>query len=368
MRTLKPKRNKPREVHRSYTLKLYGNKAKVDTARYSQVKFNQYCNMFLGPLFFGKRKISTVGMGDLASKALNRSFEIIKKQRAATRATQQKANVPYAQKQGCYAKIYPSKSSFDYWVNVPNLWSKFGFVSLPAKSHRKLNEALRSDWKLSPYCEFKIINGNAYAVVFVSKERPKIRKPKDTIGCDVGYKYSVCRSDGHIGQNISKVIRRSKQIQSERRRQRHKISCKTKTAVKQILDLEAKKALRRSQSFSARLVVESQKRLAGLSTGRLHGWARGYFANRLKTLGQENGVEVIEVNPYQTSMTCFKCKAIDKQSRDKQAFKCTSCGHTDHADVNAAKNIASKATATSERVNSDQVVRIIRRISHAKSM
>ena len=37
---------------------------------------------------------------------------------------------------------------------------------------------------------------------------------------------------------------------------------------------------------------------------------------------------------------CSKCRKIDKQSRAKQVFKCTSCGNTVHADLNAARNIA----------------------------
>ena len=88
--------------------------------------------------------------------------------------------------------------------------------------------------------------------------------------------------------------------------------------------------------------VESPKRLANLSSGKLHGWARSYFANRLSILGKENGIPVIEVSPYRTSITCSKCQAIDKQSRvSRDRYECP-CGYKDHADINAAKNIARK--------------------------
>ncbi len=46
------------------------------------------------------------------------------------------------------------------------------------------------------------------------------------------------------------------------------------------------------------------------------------------------------VNPKHTSQKCHACKHTASESRVSQAaFKCVACGHSDHADVNAAKNI-----------------------------
>ncbi|MGI8305519.1 zinc ribbon domain-containing protein [Saccharopolyspora hattusasensis] len=40
------------------------------------------------------------------------------------------------------------------------------------------------------------------------------------------------------------------------------------------------------------------------------------------------------------------CRAVDPESRESQAvFRCTQCGHTAHADVNAAKNILAAGRA-----------------------
>lgn len=50
--------------------------------------------------------------------------------------------------------------------------------------------------------------------------------------------------------------------------------------------------------------------------------------------------KVVKVNPAYTSQTCSVCGLVDKESRKTQdKFKCTSCGHTENADFNAAKNI-----------------------------
>jgi len=54
----------------------------------------------------------------------------------------------------------------------------------------------------------------------------------------------------------------------------------------------------------------------------------------------ERGGKLVKVNPAFTSQTCACCGTVDKASRESQArFVCRSCGHEDHADVNAARNI-----------------------------
>ncbi|PCI92657.1 cytosine methyltransferase [Candidatus Aerophobetes bacterium] len=48
----------------------------------------------------------------------------------------------------------------------------------------------------------------------------------------------------------------------------------------------------------------------------------------------------VEVNPAYTSQKCSSCEKIDKNNRKTQSkFFCISCGYTENADINAAKNI-----------------------------
>ena len=55
------------------------------------------------------------------------------------------------------------------------------------------------------------------------------------------------------------------------------------------------------------------------------------------------GGYVIAVDPKYTSQTCSNCDCVDKKNRKTQAkFECMSCGYTDNADINAAKNILSR--------------------------
>jgi len=338
-------------VLRSYKLKLYGNKSKIDTARYTIMRFNQYTNMFLGRHFFGEKKISTKGMGELANTACYKSYNIIKSLKRLQKKTKIKTNVPYVKNLGAPAHIYKSENStFDYWVFVSNLWTKRDRVKLPAKSHRAFNKALREGWKFQSVGECKLIQGNLYVIVYVKKEMPKPLKINKIIGYDIGIKNSVVSSEGYLGHGLSKILKAQKRRHAERRRQQHKVSFNMKSCIKQILDIEAKLIIRRSLKQMAYVAVESPSRIANLSRGNLQGWATSYLANRLTILGKECGVLVLEVNPYQTSTTCSKCGVVDKRSRaTRDCFICISCNHKENADINSAQNIAQRALKTSER-------------------
>ncbi|MEU6996737.1 transposase [Nonomuraea sp. NPDC046570] len=68
------------------------------------------------------------------------------------------------------------------------------------------------------------------------------------------------------------------------------------------------------------------------------GW--GVFLTILSHKAESAGRELIAVNPANTSRTCARCGHCARENRLTQAeFRCTACGHTAHADVNAAKNI-----------------------------
>lgn len=71
-------------------------------------------------------------------------------------------------------------------------------------------------------------------------------------------------------------------------------------------------------------------------------WARGQIIHRLKEKLDEVGIEYSFVDPAYTSQTCPVCSKIDKNSRDKEVFKCTCCGYTADADANAGVNIKNR--------------------------
>ncbi|MCK5615845.1 transposase [Candidatus Pacearchaeota archaeon] len=98
-----------------------------------------------------------------------------------------------------------------------------------------------------------------------------------------------------------------------------------------------------NMSKSAKGTIENPgknvKAKSGLNRSILdQGWYS--FRQMLEYKQLWSGGKLILVNPRNTSRKCSKCGYISKDNRKSQAvFICQSCGHEDHADHNAAKNI-----------------------------
>ncbi len=78
---------------------------------------------------------------------------------------------------------------------------------------------------------------------------------------------------------------------------------------------------------------------------RMGGWA--FFQLRLfvEYKARLEGVPVVLVDPRNTSRTCSACGDCDKASRKSQSeFQCVLCGHSIHADLNAALIIRARAS------------------------
>ncbi len=105
----------------------------------------------------------------------------------------------------------------------------------------------------------------------------------------------------------------------------------------------------RGMTASARGTVtepgRNVRQKAGLNRGIFNaGWHR--FATILTYKMEERGGQIVTVPARFTSQTCAACGVVDARSRESQArFTCIGCGHTDHADTNAAINIRRRANS-----------------------
>jgi putative transposase len=79
------------------------------------------------------------------------------------------------------------------------------------------------------------------------------------------------------------------------------------------------------------------------------GWSQ--FANMLRYKLAWSGGTLVEVPAQYSSQTCFACGVIDATSRRAERFHCTDCGHSDHADLNAAKVLKTRASRSGKPVD-----------------
>lgn len=194
----------------------------------------------------------------------------------------------------------------------------------------------------------------------------------DVVGIDRGVANTLAFSDGTFAslpiEEMRAIQRRAKGHQKRMARQR-KGSARRATTRRLLAKTQAKIArirkhwnheqtTRIARSYGA-VVIEALKtgsmtrsakgtieapgicvrQKAGLNRTVLEqGW--GQFEVLLAYKIKASGGTLIKVSPVNTSRACFACGSISKNHRKSQAvFECSDCGHTAHADTNAALNI-----------------------------
>lgn len=95
---------------------------------------------------------------------------------------------------------------------------------------------------------------------------------------------------------------------------------------------------------------------------RLSLWPHRKVLTALQSRAERDGLTVALVNPAYTSQLCSACGSLG--SRSGRNFRCD-CGHKEHADINAAKNIRNRYVASRQAETRGEVSRPQARSSDA---
>lgn len=184
--------------------------------------------------------------------------------------------------------------------------------------------------------------------------------PKDVIGVDLGIVNLATDSDGEsfAGDGVEAKRRHyaSRRAGLNRvgtksaRRRLSKMRNREANYRRDVNHVIAKRIVAKAKASDSAIAVEDLNGIRDRLTvrasqrNRLGGWAFFQMRAFLEYKATLDGIQVLTVDPRNTSRTCSVCGHCEKANRKTQSdFKCLQCGFSTNADFNAARNIRAKA-------------------------
>jgi putative transposase len=187
---------------------------------------------------------------------------------------------------------------------------------------------------------------------------PDERQTDEALGIDMGVANIAVSSDGDIfsSELIEYTRKRYARLRSALQKKgtksakRHlkKMSGKQYRFQKDTNHIISKRIVETAQDTDRSIRVEDLTHIRARTTvrgsenrARHSNWAFAQLRIFLMYKAKLAGIKLEQVEPRYTSQRCFECGHIERANRKSQAqFLCCVCGHSNHADLNAAKNIA----------------------------
>lgn len=204
-----------------------------------------------------------------------------------------------------------------------------------------------------------LIDGTFYLLVTMDTPEDPPMEPTHFLGVDLGIVTLATDSDGnsYTGAPVEVVRQRcgtarktyqSAHTRSAKRRLK-KMAHRESRFRRDVNHRIAKQLVAHAKDTNAALVLEELTHIRDRTTvrkaqrNRHHGWSFAQLRSFVEYKATIAGVPVVVVDPRNTSRGCNRCGFVDKRNRRSQAqFSCLRCGHTAHADLNAARNLATR--------------------------
>ena len=283
-----------------------------------------------------------------------------------------------------------NKDNLDFKANQPlcfnnqNYRIKSHFVSFPLytdKSRRywfpvvkndtfnKLKNHIKDGDKLGKSSLFR--KRKKYYLAVTIKRKANKTIGENTMGIDIGLNQIAVASISNIkGDEINRKFFNGKEAGFVRKKyrsvRRNLGKAKQAKKIKAIEDKESRYVTNSNHEISRKLVnlavqekvsiivMEDLKNIrktaysSSKADRNLNSWAFYELQNFIEYKAKLEGIEVDYINPAYTSQSCNSCGIINKSNRKRNLYSCR-CGYKVHADLNAARNIASKTKALLEQ-------------------
>lgn len=198
--------------------------------------------------------------------------------------------------------------------------------------------------------------GSEYVYVSVSVPEKELMHPEKYIGVDLNTTGHVAVAANPETGKILKLGKKAEYIHNKYKNLRKDLQKKGKyKKVKQIKNRESRIVRDLNHKISNKIVdtaIQSNsgiklELLEGIRNNKKHSRSFNYSLNSwsfyqlqmfIEYKARLQGIPVVYIEPAYTSKACSRCG--HRGYRNDKYFKCPQCGHVDHADVNAAFNIA----------------------------
>ena len=252
-------------------------------------------------------------------------------------------------------------STFDYWLTISTLEFRKQ-VLVPIKLAAYHREALKGKTINTSVTLNKRGDGWWLTLSYDRVVPVRTEPPAPVVGVDVGIANFLTTSDGkHYGTFHGKLRERQQRDREKRRRKAKLRTCLEKKGVKKLPSTSSKSGQRLArhvrqsinravnQCFKEHegcqfayehLSVATMKYKARAMNAYLYASNLAHIPKQLAWNAAKRGVAAIRVKSAYTSQECSVCHYPDRANRpNQQTFCCVVCGHSTHADLNAAINI-----------------------------
>jgi putative transposase len=204
-----------------------------------------------------------------------------------------------------------------------------------------------------------LVDGTFYLLVTLdTPEEPPI-EPTRFLGVDLGIVNIATDSDGnsYTGTPVEVVrqrcgtARQTYQATGTRsaKRRLQKMAKNESRFRRDVNHTISKQLVAHAKDTKAALVLEDLTHIRSRTTVRKGqrnkhaSWSFRQLREFIAYKATRLGIPLLFVDPRNSSRTCSRCGFVEKKNRRSQAeFSCLRCGHQAHADINAARNLATR--------------------------
>ena len=256
------------------------------------------------------------------------------------------------------AIAYDSRILRYKWAKgLVSIWTLKGREDVAYITGARQTELLKKQQGESDLC---LVAGKFYLYSICDIETPTPDDALGALGVDLGIVNIATDSDGEkvSGSHVKSVRHRHRRLRQRlqkkgtksAKRRLKKLSGKERRFSKDTNHVIAKRIVDKAKRTNRAISLENLKGIRARVRARkperttLHSWAFAQLAAFIAYKAQLAGVKVVYIDPRNTSRECSKCGHVEKTNRKTQdRFECQGCGFALHADINAARNIASRA-------------------------